>query len=373
MAGAIEGAMTSFATIGQAAKQVKKGGAAGYLRPEIVEKLKTNTSSVWFDGDATIQKAGRLCLGTFWAEHDPHQGRDEMHEAVNLFVDALYAVEETAEIRRHLVLQRKAHENNICYSDRYKDAFVTNQQTVLDAYGVQGGDLKSILSSVSWARRRKLSEQQVYGNICLTFIASVATVSDESVNGPDLESKNAAEETFRDVFTVTMSVLMGMMSDYLACCSKRKKETDADITNPSTRDRLYLETLDTMNNMFVKGEVLGDLGESSMTQIVLQQMRDHAGVFRVKNDFHAVGCSDNWKTLPFAQAALAVMRKVVRGLEEMIKIFLGHPGLENAIGCFDVVRWHDCFKQNEKMMTLTGRMALLWNDPCLTSRSLCAF
>ena len=110
-----------------------------------------------------------------------------------------------------------------------------------------------------------------------------------------------------------------------------------------------------------------------MTQVVLQQMRDHTGVFRVKNDFHAAGCSDNWKTLPFAQAALAVMRKVVRGLEEMIKIFLGHPGLENAIGCFDVVRWHDCFKKKENMMTLTGRMALLWNDPCLTSRSLCAF
>ena len=120
--------------------------------------------------------------------------------------------------------------------------------------------MKSILSSVSWARQRQLSEQQVYGNICLTFIASVATVSDESVNGPDLESKNAAEETVRDVFTVTMSVLMGMMSDYLACCSKRKKEADADITNPSTRDRLYLETLDTMKHMFVKGEVLGDLG-----------------------------------------------------------------------------------------------------------------
>ena len=95
-----------------------------------------------------------------------------MHEWAILVTDALWSVQECAELKHHLMTKKKAHCKYLQSSYRYCEKWECALRKHIELKGEQGGGLKTVLCASGWAKQLECSILDAFKNTCMTLIAS---------------------------------------------------------------------------------------------------------------------------------------------------------------------------------------------------------
>ena len=338
---AFEAALQTFATRGLSSdKTFLKGGL---FKPEVLQQIKTVSSSVWLDGDKGAQLTGRLLSGKV-LNGVACVGRDLMHEIDIIVAKAPESEPEVAALRIAWISQEKSHSKMVTYSDNYCKAFEVAQQEVMDANGgfQVAGTLSSILTSLQYSGVRKISEAESVQGIVLTALASLKVVSGASQIG--VKAVAGAAKVALDSWDSPMRpLLFAMYGDYLIMGKGMKDFTEPDKMRHAACPRKAREWKQTMEQAFIKGEIVGPEGANSLTSIMLRQMEQ--GMVYL--------CGDKLKVLrgPTSheiRQALTIMRRVCTMAFALIDICFDPTTLEASMECWDVEQWNDMLRSQIK-------------------------
>ena len=174
----LERCLDNFCSVGHV-DEARMLRQPGVVQERIRKHVLSHSTATWWDGDATIQKVGRIASGELLRESNPFSGRDLMHEIDGIVDKCVARVPECASLFTAWIDGPTSHAKQVTYSDVYKARFIQAQKLDIESGRLE---LDKPVENVRYSGTRKLSKADTVRGIVFTAVASAFTVDWQGTN-----------------------------------------------------------------------------------------------------------------------------------------------------------------------------------------------